>query len=124
MYDLHGAGREVIRGGWGIYTDFAYTNANVLTAAIDAGGGGGPVFVANAPGGIRRPDGTFFRVTDPLSIIASQNQVNPNIPPLPGEVVSPLLEQPVTYQTSLGWAREIDPRHGCQRTTCASTAAI
>ena len=109
VYDLHGAGREVIRGGWGIYTDFAYTNANVLTAAIDAIGGGGPVFVANAPSGIRRPDGTFFRVTDPLSIIASQNQVNPDIPPLSGEVVSPLLEQPVTYQTSLGWARELGP---------------
>ncbi len=109
VYDLHGAGREVVRGGWGVYTDFAYTNANVLTAAIDAGGGGGPVFVANAPGGIRRPDGAFFRVTDPLSIIASQNLVNPNIPSLAGEVVSPRLEQPVTYQTSLGWAREIDP---------------
>ena len=109
VYDLHGAGREVVRGGWGIYTDFAYTNANVLTAAIDAIGGGGPVFVANAPSGIRRPDGTFFRVTDPLSIIASQNQVNPDIPPLAGEVVSPRLEQPVTYQTSLGWARELGP---------------
>jgi outer membrane receptor protein involved in Fe transport len=109
VYDLHGAGREVIRGGWGIYSDFAYTNANVLTAAIDAAGGGGPVFVANAPAGIRRPDGSFFRVADPLSIIASQNSVNPNIPPLAGEVVSPRLEQPETSQVSLGWAREIDP---------------
>ena len=42
VYDLHGTGREIIRGGWGIYTDFGYTNANVLTAAIDAAGGGGP----------------------------------------------------------------------------------
>jgi carboxypeptidase family protein/TonB-dependent receptor-like protein len=109
VYDLHGSGREVVRGGWGIYSDFAYTNANVLTAAIDAAGGGGPVFVANAPAGIRRPDGTLFRVTDPLSVIASQNQVNPNIPALAGEVVSPRLEEPFTYQTSLGWSREIDP---------------
>ena len=118
VYDLQGTGREVIRGGWGIYTDFGYTNSNVLTAAIDAGGGGGatgigrPVFVANAPPGgegIRRPDGTFFRVSDPLSTIASQNQVNPNIPALSGEVVSPRLEQPYTYQTNLGWARELNP---------------
>jgi hypothetical protein len=109
VYDLHGAGREVIRGGWGIYSDFAYTNANVLTAAIDAAGGSGPVFVADAPAGIRRPDGSFFRVTDPLSLIASQNLVNPNIPALAGEVVSPRLEQPATSQVSLGWAREIDP---------------
>jgi hypothetical protein len=109
VYDLHGAGREIIRGGWGIYTESAYTNANVLTAAIDAGGGGGPIFVASAPAGIRRPDGSFFRVTDPLSIIAAQNLVNPNIPPLAGEVVSPRLEQPYTHQFNLGWAREIDP---------------
>ena len=109
VYDLHGSGRQIIRGGWGVYTDFAYTNANVLTAAIDAIGGGGPVFVASAPAGIRRPDGAFFRVTDPLSVIAAQNQVNPNIPSLAGEVVSPLLEQPYTMQTNLGWAREIDP---------------
>jgi len=109
VYNLRGTGRDVIRGGWGTYTDFGYTNSNVLTAAIDAGGGGGPVFVANAPGGIRRPDGTFFRVSDPLSTIASQNLVNPNIPALAGEVVSPRLEQPYTYQTNLGWARELDP---------------
>ena len=109
VYDLHGTGRDVIRGGWGIYTDFAYTNANVLTAAIDAAGGGGPVFIASAPGGIQRPDGTFFRVSDPLSTIASRNLVNPDIPPLAGEVVSPRLEQPYTYQTSIGWARELDP---------------
>jgi len=87
VYDLDGAGRQIIRGGWGVYSDFAYTNANVLTAAIDAAGGGGPVFVGNVPGGIRRPDGTFFRVSDPLAIIASQNLVNPTIPPLAGEVV-------------------------------------
>jgi hypothetical protein len=109
VYDLLGTGTEVIRGGWGIYTDFAYTNANVLTAAIDAAGGGGPVFVANAPTGLRRADGSFFRVSDPLSTIASLNQVNPNIPPMAGEVVSPRLEQPFTYQTNLGWARELTP---------------
>jgi outer membrane receptor protein involved in Fe transport len=110
VYDLRGTGTEVVRGGWGIYTDFAYTNVNVLTAAIDAAGGGGPVFVANAPTGLRRDDGALFRVTDPLSTIASQNQVNPNIPPMAGEVVSPLLQQPYTYQTNVGWSRELDPR--------------
>ena len=109
VYDVHGTGREVVRGGWGLYTEFGYTNSNVLTAAIDASGGSGPVFSATNPAGIRRPDGTFFQVTDPLSIIAAQNQVNPNIPSLAGEVVSPRLEQPYTMQANLGWAREIDP---------------
>jgi hypothetical protein len=109
VYDLHGTGREIVRGGWGIYTDFGYTNSNVLTAAIDAAGGGGPIFIANAPAGIRRPDGAFFRVSDPLSVIAAQNQVNPDIPSMAGEVVSPRLEQPYSLQTNIGWAREIDP---------------
>jgi hypothetical protein len=109
VYDLRGTGREIVRGGWGIYTDFGYTNSNVLTAAIDAAGGGGPIFIANAPAGIRRPDGAFFRVSDPLSVIAAQNLVNPNIPSMAGEVVSPVLEQPYSLQTNIGWAREIDP---------------
>ncbi|MBI4888397.1 MAG: TonB-dependent receptor [Acidobacteria bacterium] len=109
VYDLRGTGREIVRGGWGVYTDFGYTNANVLTAAIDAVGGSGPVFVAVAPAGIRRPDGTLFRVSDPLATIASTNLVNPDIPSLAGEVVSPRLEQPFTYQSNLGWARELDP---------------
>ena len=47
-------------------------------------------------------------MSDPLSSIQAQNLVNPDIPPLAGEVVSPVLEQPFTYQTSLGWARQID----------------
>ena len=112
VYDLRGNAREIVRGGWGIYTDFSYTNSNVLTAAMDATGGGGPgspVFSATNPAGIRKPDGTFFTVSDPLSVIAAQNQVNPAIPSLAGEVVSPLLEQPYTIQTSIGWSREIDP---------------
>ena len=106
-YDVRGNGRDVVRGGWGVYTDFGYTNSNVLTAAIDAAGGGGPVFIASAPGGIRKPDGTLFRASDPLPTIAAQNLVNPNIPPLAGEVVSPLLEQPYTLQTNVGWAHQL-----------------
>ena len=106
-YNVDGAGRQVIHGGWGVYTDFAYTNANILTAAIDAFGGAGPTFMAVNPAGIRRPDGSFFHATDPLSIIASQNLVNPNSPALAGEVVSPLLEQPFTYESNLGWAFQI-----------------
>lgn len=108
VYDLGGRGRDVIRGGWGIYTDFAYTNANVLTAAIDAGGGGGIVFLATAPAGLRKPDGTLFRASDPLSSIASLNLVNPTIPPMAGEVVSPRLEQPYTRQANIGWAHQVD----------------
>ena len=106
-YDLRGDGRDVVRGGWGIYTDFGYTNSNVLTAAIDAAGGGGPIFIAASPTGLRKPDGSLFRASDPLSTIAALNLVNPNVPALAGEVVSPRLQQPYTYQANLGWAHQI-----------------
>ena len=44
-FDLRGDGRDVVRGGWGIYQDVGYTNSNVLFAAIDATGiGSGSVF--------------------------------------------------------------------------------
>ena len=38
VYDLRGNGRDLIRGGWGIYTDVAYTNSNVLTSTLEGGG--------------------------------------------------------------------------------------
>ena len=109
VWDRTGSGRDIVRGGWGIYTDFGYTNSNVLVAALDSAGGGGPVFIAQAPAGLRKPDGTLFRISDPLSTIAAQNLVNPNAPLLSGEVVSPMLEQPYTSQTSLGWGYQLDP---------------
>ena len=106
-YDVRGNGRDVVRAGWGLYTDFAYTNQNALNAAIDAQGGGGISFLVTNPAGIRKADGSFFRATDPLSTIASQNQVNPNIPPLAGQVQSPLLEQPYTQQVNAGWVHQV-----------------
>ena len=33
VFDLRGDGRNLFRGGWGIYTDMAYTNANALTTS-------------------------------------------------------------------------------------------
>ena len=107
VYDVRGNARDVVRGGWGLYTDFAYTNANMLNAALDAAGGSGLVFNANNPNGIQRPDGTFFRVGDPLSSIAALNVVNPNLPLLGGAVASPRLEQPYSRQASIGWSHEL-----------------
>jgi hypothetical protein len=106
-YDVHGTGRDVVRGGWGIYTDFAYTNANALTPGIDAAGGSGLVFLAVNPAGLRKADGTLFRASDPLSSIAALNTVNPNAPPLAGQVLSPRIEQPHTFQTNVGWSHAL-----------------
>lgn len=107
-YDLRADGRDVVRGGAGIYTDFAYTNSNALVPAIDAAGGSSLVFFAANPTGLRKPDGTLFRANEPLSAIAAQNTVNPNIPPLQGTVLSPRIAQPYTYQANLGWGHQLD----------------
>ena len=108
-YDIGGNGKDVIRGGWGIYQDFAYTNANVLFAAVDASGqGNGPVFSIDDPDGIQNPDGTLFRVGDSVSAIAGQNEADPGMIPLFGQVVSPRLQQPYTRQTNLGWTHQLN----------------
>jgi hypothetical protein len=62
----------------------------------------------NNPAGIRKADGTFYTAADPISSIASQNEVNTSLAPLTGQVASPLLEQPYTRQTNLGWSHQID----------------
>jgi hypothetical protein len=108
-YDVHGNAHDVVRGGWGIYTDFAYTNANALNAAIDAAGGIGIVFLGVNPTGLRKPDGSLFLASDPLSTIASLNTVNTSLPPLGGQVQSPRLEQPYTRQANIGWAHQLNP---------------
>jgi hypothetical protein len=109
VLDVRGNGKDIIRGGWGIYTDFGYTNSNVLFAAADASGTVfGQVFnVGPVTTGIRKADGTLFRVGDPLSTIASQNQ-SVGTPPF-GQWVDPLLQMPYQIQTNAGWSHEVTP---------------
>jgi len=105
--DVRGNGRDVVRGGWGMFTDIAFTNNNILFAAGDAKGSpptGG--FSASDPSGLRKPDGTFFRVGDPIATIEAQNQASTT--GLAGEVISPRFEQPSTRQASFGWSHQLD----------------
>jgi hypothetical protein len=81
----------------------------VLFAAADSSGSGfGNVFNVNNQGGIRNPDGSFFRVGQPLSNISSQNQVAAGAFPLFGQWVDPLLQQPYQMQTNAGWSHELN----------------
>jgi Carboxypeptidase regulatory-like domain/TonB dependent receptor-like, beta-barrel len=108
VYDVRGNGKDIVRGGWGIYTDFGYTNSNVLFAAADSSGQGfGNVFNVNVTGGIRNPDGSFFTVGQPLSNISSQNQAGGGFP-LFGQWIDPTLQQPYQMQTNAGWSHEVN----------------
>jgi Carboxypeptidase regulatory-like domain/TonB dependent receptor len=109
VLDVRGNGKDIVRGGWGMYTDFGYTNSNALFAAADASGTvfGQVLSVGPVTTGIRKADGTLFRIGDPLSTIQSQNQ-SVGTPPF-GQWVDPLLQMPYQMQTNAGWSHEIDP---------------
>jgi hypothetical protein len=109
VFDVHGDGKDTIRGGWGVYTDVGYTNSNVLFAAADSTGQGfGQVFNVTVTNGIRNPDGSFYRAGQPLSNIQSQNQVvNTGAFPLFGQFVDPRLQAPYQMQSNAGWSHEL-----------------
>ncbi len=109
VYDLRGEGKDIVRGGWGIYTDVGYTNSNVLFAAADSTGQGfGQTFNVNVTNGIKNPDGSFYQAGQPLSNIAGQNQVvNTGAFPLFGQFVDPRLQQPYQMQSNAGWSHEL-----------------
>ena len=106
VYDLRGDGRDIVRAGWGIYYDYGFTNANILFPGLSAQGGSGVVFDVNNTAGIKNSDGSFFTFGQPISNIASLNEVNPNGPFYSSNVAAPQIRQPFTRQTSAGWSHE------------------
>ena len=51
----------MIRGGWGILMEMAYTNSNALFAKVAASGNGfGAVVSIDNQQGIRNPDGSLY----------------------------------------------------------------
>jgi hypothetical protein len=107
-YDLRGDGRDIIRAGYGIYYDFGYTNSNILFAAVNATGlGAGTVFEVDDASGIKNPDGSFFKVSDPIQNIANQNTAGGALP-VNRHIASPRIDQPYTHQISAGWSHQLN----------------
>jgi carboxypeptidase family protein/TonB-dependent receptor-like protein len=103
-YDASGDGRHLVRGGWGIYYDFPYTNATILFPATAVQSNYGVVYNVHNANGIRNADGTFFRPGQPLP----PNQLpGADIAP-PNEVASPTLATPYSKQASLGYSWQVN----------------
>ena len=99
-YDLKGDGRQLLRGGWGIYYDFPYTNATILFPSAAVQSNYGVTYNHHNDAGIKNPDGTFFQPGQPLP----PNQLPAADIPPPNEVASPTLATPYAAQGSLGYS--------------------
>ena len=103
-WDTKGDGKQLLRAGWGIYYDFPYTNATILFPASAVQSNYGVVYNVHNNGGIRNPDGSFFRPGQPLP----PNQLpGADVPP-PNEIASPTLATPYSRQASLGYSWQVN----------------
>ena len=102
-WDVMGDGRTTARGGWGIFYDFPYTNATILFPAAAVQSNYGVIYNVNDPRGIRNPDGTFFRIGQPLP----PNQLSGLASLPPNEVASPTMQTPYAQQTSAGFSHQL-----------------
>jgi carboxypeptidase family protein/TonB-dependent receptor-like protein len=103
-WDTKGDGRRLLRGGYGIYYDFPYTNATILFPAAAVQSNFGVVYIHTNTAGIRNPNGSFFQPGQPLP----PNQLPAADIPPPNEVASPTLATPYSRQLSLGYSWQVN----------------
>jgi hypothetical protein len=103
-WDVKGDGRQLLRGGYGSFYDFPYTNATILFPAAAVQSNYGLAYSFENPNGIRNPSGTFFQPGDPLP----PNQLPGLGTFAPGDVASPTLDTPYSDQASLGYSWQVN----------------
>jgi outer membrane receptor protein involved in Fe transport len=105
-WDVSGTRERVVRGGWGIFYDFPYTNATVLFPVAAVISDFGLAYLNANPTGILNPDGSFFQPGDPLppNLLPGGGTVFP-----PNEVASPTLATPKAEQASIGYSHQLTP---------------
>jgi Carboxypeptidase regulatory-like domain/TonB dependent receptor len=101
-YDLFNDSRHMVRGGWGLYYDFPYTNATLLFPSIPIQSNFGATYSHANVNGIRNADGSLYRVGQPLPA----NQLVPGSS-TPTDVASPTIQAPESMQTSLGYSWQV-----------------
>ena len=101
-YDLTGDARQIVRGGWGKYFDFPYTNATLLFPSIVVQSNFGASYLHADAAGIRNADGSLYRIGQPLPA----NQLV-SVAGVPNDVASPTIAAPESTQTSLGYSFQV-----------------
>lgn len=103
-WDTKADGKRLLRGGFGRFYDFPYTNATILFPVLAARTSFGVVYEHQNNAGIRNPDGSFFQPGQPLP----PNQLPGAAIPPPNEVASPTLATPYSDQISLGYSWQVN----------------
>jgi len=100
-WDTSGDGKAILRGGFGRFYDFPYTNATILFPAAAVQSTYGLTYFNSDESGIRNSDGSFFQIGQTLPLSQLPPGVSANAP---NEVASPTLKTPYSDQVSLGYS--------------------